>query len=182
MITGLAFFLVHALSTDPGERLYLSFERRIVASPSILVETTEGNYKFMGRRYRFEGPHKLIVCDGKSLYSADRDTKKVTRTRAPSGYPEDVYLRGFERIIKGSFAPKCTMGDKESFAGQMALALDTHYSESPMYSSTLYFDPKTKLPLGFVSLWKGEIETKATYTKVVLNAHLKASDFTIPKD
>lgn len=170
-----------ALRSDPAEQLLRQFERRLASTRSVEVVANGETYRFMGRRYRVDSLELTIVCNGSTLYRKDAGKQSVV-TRAPTQWPDDLWLRGFEKLAKGPYPPTCTNLQKTTFAGKAALEVDTRYSESPMFSSEMYFDAKSKLPLGYRAYSYGNLDREVVYSKVDLNAKLKSSDFLFPKN
>lgn len=176
----IAFALVGLAKLDAAQRLYDSFQSRLRASHAVEVDVVNEKYKFMGRRYRLDAEQRTIVCDGTKLVVIEHD-KLIRNDKAPREWPDDMWLRGFEAIEKGPVRPQCTDLERTSFAGRAALSVDTRYSESPMFSSNLFFDAKTKLPLGYRTYSYGNLESEVIYKRVDLHAHLKAADFHVQK-
>lgn len=183
MIASLALLLVHSGSprVDPAQSLYRASSRKIAAASRIQVEAGDKTYRFWGKRYRLDSPKLKIVCDGHRLYRKEAD-KPASIVKAPREWPDDTWLRGFETKVTGPYHPDCTNLKRTTFAEKPALSVDTRYSESPMFSSNLFFDPKTKLPLGYRSYSQGQLDSEVIYRTVKLSAKLTVADFAIPKN
>lgn len=172
-----------SIRPNPDMAMYKAFEHRVKLAPSIVVVADNGaTYRYMHRRYRYDSPNLTIICDGHQLYRSAKG-KQTERSKAPSEMPNELWLRCFEGLT-GNAHFSDVQSSKVQFGGRTAIELDATFNDMPRSELKLYFDAALKLPLGYRDIFHQDPQDsieEVHFTKVSLNAHLKPSDFTIPR-